>query len=137
LALIAIPLSYIDYGITRNAVFTISDTIGYQSQKKIILDESGVPYIEYKYQNGKYVGEKRRNPVTVSQTGMKYLDKYYETKDEKYRGLFLNCSDWLVENIKDKGNYSVWEYSSVISYPNFTINPPGFLGWLKAKGFKC
>ena len=136
LLIVAIPLSYVDYNIAKDAVFTISDTIGYQSPKKIILDESGVPYVEYKYQNGKYVGEKRRNPVTISQTGMEYLDKYYETKDEKYKELFLNCSDWLVENAKNKGDYSVWEYMGNIPYPNFTIYPPWVSGMAQGQGIQ-
>lgn len=136
LLIVSIPLSYIDYNLSKDAVFTISDAIGYQSSVKIILDESGVPYIEYKYQNGKYAGEKRRNPVTVSQTGMKYLEKYYETKDERYKELFLNCSDWLVENAKNKGNYSVWEYVSIISYPNFTIHPPWVSGMAQGQGIQ-
>ncbi|MCD6098978.1 MAG: hypothetical protein J7K33_00185 [Candidatus Marinimicrobia bacterium] len=134
--ILALPLSYIDYDMAKDAVFNISDAIGYQSPKKIILDESGVPYIEYKYQNGKYVGEKRRNPVTISQTGMKYLEKYYETKEEKYKELFLNCSDWLVENAKNKGDYSVWEYSSIIYYPNFTLYPPWVSGMAQGQGIQ-
>ncbi|MGP8321587.1 MAG: D-glucuronyl C5-epimerase family protein [Methanosarcinaceae archaeon] len=128
LAFCAIPLSYLDYNFAEKSVFYISNGIGYQSSKEIILDESGVPYIEYKYQNGEYVGEKRRNPVTISQTAMNYLDSYNETNDIQYKDLFLNCSNWLVENAVERDNYSVWEYSSIISYPNFVLNPP----WVSA-----
>ena len=67
---------------------------------------------------------------------MKYLEKYYETKDEKYKELFLNCSDWLVENAKNKGNYSVWEYSSIIYYPNFTLYPPWVSGMAQGQGIQ-
>ena len=126
--ILSVPVSHINYNYSKNIIFTISDAVGYQSEKKVTLDERGVPYVEYKYQNGEYVGEKRRNPVTISQTAREYLNYYYETDEDVYKILFLNCSDWLVENAVVKGNYSVWEYSDVISYPNFKLYPP----WVSA-----
>lgn len=136
LAFFAIPLSYLDYNFAESCVFHISDAVGFQSPKKIILDESGVPYIEYKYQNGNYVGEKRRNPVTISQAAMEYLNIYYETNNTQYKNLFLNCSNWLVENAVERDNYSVWEYSSIISYPNFTLNPPWVSAMAQGQGIQ-
>ena len=135
-AVLAIPISLIDYKIAENLVFKIADFLRYQSPKKIILDEKGVPYISYKWQKGNYVGELRRNPVTISQYAMRYLKQYIETGDEKYKKLFLNCSDWLVENAEIKGNYSVWVYSSKITYPNFTLEPPWVSGMAQGLGIE-
>ena len=100
------------------------------------MDEKGVPYVYYKWQKGNYVEELRRNPVTISQYAMEYLKQYIETGDEKYKKLFLNCSDWLVENAEIKGNYSVWVYSSKITYPNFTLEPPWVSGMAQGLGIE-
>ena len=135
-ALLAVPISLIDYKIAEKIVFEIADFLHYQSPKKVILDEKGVPYIYYKWQKGNYVGEIRRNPVTISQYAMKYLKQYKETGNEKYKKLFLNCSDWLVENAEIKGNYSVWVYSSKITYPNFTLEPPWVSGMAQGLGIE-
>lgn len=120
----SVPISYINYDLSKDVVFAVSEAFKYQSAQKITYDESGVPYVSYKYQNGEYVGEKRRNPVSTSQAARKYLEEYKETGDDAYKELFFNCSDWLVENAVVKENYSVWEYSDVITYPNFTLYPP-------------
>ncbi len=132
--LIALPLSILDYEIAKEVVFAISDALHYQSPKKVVLDERGVPYLYYKWQKGHYVGEMRRNPVTISQFAMDYLEKYKKTDDKRYKRLFLNCSDWLVENAEIRGNYSVWVYQSRITYPNFTLEPPWVSGMAQGLG---
>lgn len=69
-----------------------------KSFSDIIVDDLGVPIIVYRD-----IAGPQRNPVAVCNFAL----KYYEEGDEKS---FLNCANWLVDNLSHKGAFSVWEY---------------------------
>ena len=75
----------------------------------LLLDDAGVPLVDYGYFDGVYVG-KQRNPVTIS----------YQAGHEESKQLFLNCLYWLVSNIVYQGQYAVLEYAFDWHYGNMT-----------------
>ncbi len=85
-----------------------------------IVDDSGVPLVDYGYINGVYVGV-QRNPVTVEREALQYYENYEEGSEED-RQLFLNCADWLVNNSVEYKGCAVFEYEFPWSYGNMT--PP-------------
>lgn len=95
----------------------IKTPVGPKDGMGIILDEKGVPSVKYS------PSEIYKNPLTVSQTAMKYYTQY-QSGDESARRPFLNCSDWLVENAVNRDNYSVWNYN----IPSLTYGIP--LPWI-------
>ena len=74
----------------------------------ILLDDSGIPIVDYGYIEGIYIGE-QRNPVAICQKAFEYLEDY-EEGNESSRRLFLNCVDWLVDNSVKHNNYAILEY---------------------------
>ncbi|UCF07712.1 MAG: hypothetical protein JSW28_08735 [Thermoplasmata archaeon] len=86
----------------------------------ILVDESGIPTVDYGYVEGVYIG-KQKNPVTTSQKGLSY-HYYYQKGDESARQLFLNCADWLVDNAVSYDNYSLLEYD--FQWPKYDMTSP-------------
>lgn len=64
-------------------------------------DEDGVPTLNYKGNIGV-----RYNIVAIAQYALGAYNKYINTKDDKYKDIFLNQADWFVKN-NDKGG---WNY---------------------------
>ncbi len=79
-----------------------------------------------------YVG-KQRNPLTVSTQGMTYYNQYLQG-NESSRDLFLNCSDWLLDNAAKRDNILVWEYK--YSWPTYNNTPPFLSGMSQAAAIK-
>ena len=100
--------------------------------KGILLDESGVPLYDYGYTDGVHIGI-QRNPVIVSQQALKYWDKF-QNGDEKSKTLFLNCSDWLVDNAVLYGNYTVWGYN--FPWPSRNLTSPWISGMAQGQGIQ-
>jgi len=66
-------------------------------------DEKGIPYIiEAK------IG-KQRNPMTVCNKALSYHDKFIHG-DSSQLNYFLNCADWLTENVIRGDSFSVLKY---------------------------
>lgn len=82
---------------------------------RVKVDEKGIPVVDYGD-----LGE-HRNPVTVANYALKYYEEY-KLGNENAKQLFLNCAEFLANNLVDKGNYSVWEYNFPLSIYNLT--PP-------------
>ncbi|MDY6964340.1 MAG: D-glucuronyl C5-epimerase family protein [Halobacteriota archaeon] len=122
-------LSFITVSIvnTRN-ILDPSKSIG----EGILLDESGVPLYDYGYNGDVYIGI-QRNPVTISQQAFYYWDEF-QKGDERSKKLFLNCSDWLVDNAVFYGNYSVWEYN--FPWPDRNLTPPWISGMAQGQGIQ-
>ena len=79
-------------------------------------DENGVLTVDY---HG--VQRKVYNPLIVASGALEYYRDYVKEKDkEQSINKFINSVDWLVNNAKDKGVYSLWEYD----YPWM------FYGWV-------
>lgn len=82
---------------------------------RIMLDDMGIPIVDYGYQDGIDIGE-QRNPVTICQKALAYYDAFEFKDDEVSRQYFLNCADWLVNNMVVYGDYAVLEYWFDYSY---------------------
>lgn len=67
-------------------------------------DEKGIPYVI----EGT-IG-KQRNPMTICNKALSYYDKFIQG-DSSQRILFLNCADWLTEDLITKNNFSVLKYN--------------------------
>ncbi len=90
-------------------------------KKNRILDDKGVPYIQYGFVDGIYIG-KQRNPVTISQEAINHYEKFSKTKDEKLKRLVINNADWLVENSIEKNDYAILEYN--FPFPVYDFKKP-------------
>lgn len=79
-------------------------------------DENGVLMVDY---HG--VQRKVYNPLIVASGALDYYRDYLKEKNkEQSLNKFIVSADWLVNNAKDKGVYSLWEYE----YPWM------FYGWV-------
>ncbi|NVM05147.1 MAG: hypothetical protein HWN67_22695 [Candidatus Helarchaeota archaeon] len=99
-----------------------------------ILDKFGIPIVDYdklfkknmwyirKYKNNKF--GMHYTPITIAQYAFGLLYEYNRDGDEKKLNLFKKCADWFVENVKDEGNYGVWEHTWI--EPVYNIEPPWF-----------
>ena len=70
-----------------------------------VPDDKGV--IMYNYHG---VQRKVYNPLFVAIGGLKYYSEYEDHGDKQSKQYFINTADWLINNAKDKGEYSLWEY---------------------------
>jgi heparosan-N-sulfate-glucuronate 5-epimerase len=116
------------------SIYVFIICISSASATKVILDEKGVPFVDYGFvspvgdssdteQDGwVYIGN-QRNPLTVSTQGAAYYHQYLQGNDSA-RDLFLNCADWLIENAEIKDGIFVWEYK--YPWPTYN-NTPSFI----------
>jgi len=72
----------------------------------IVFDSNGIPLVNY----GSSIGL-QYNPVTISQYALANYHAYLSTGNTIRREKFLAQANWLLENAKQKGNFSVWEYN--------------------------
>lgn len=85
------------------------------------FDIKGVVRINY----GGTIGT-RYNPVAICQWAHKNYINYFRTRDEKFKNVFMNQVDWLVESQKIKESIGVWEYD--FENKRFRATPP----WISA-----
>jgi len=90
-------------------------------QYVIRVDRLGIPIVFYR-DRGPW-----RNPVTVCNYALKY---YQEGNDF----CFLNCANWLVKNLSNKGSFSVWEYD--FPWEIYNLRPPWVSGMAQGLGIK-
>jgi len=120
-ALIATPfICDLTENVSEKVIRGAYETLIGEPGKRFLVDESGIPIVDYKYQGELYIGE-QRNPVTISLKALEYYERY-EAGDEEGEQLFLNCSDWLIDNAVLYDSYAVLEYEFYWSYGNMT--PP-------------
>jgi len=81
-----------------------------QKSNYVEIDGSGVPYVNYGFVGGKFIG-KQYNPVTVSQKILEYYDEFKATGNEKEKEFLINNANWLIDNAVLKGNYSLLYYN--------------------------
>jgi hypothetical protein len=98
----------------------------------IIVDNSGIPIVDYKYIDRIYIG-KQRNSITII---LKALDYYkdYENGDKNSIQLFLNCSDWLVENAITRDDCAILEYN--FPWPEYNMVSPWRSGMAQGQGLQ-
>src|SRR5262249_9407361 len=88
----------------------------------VVLDKNGIPYLNY----GGSLGL-QRNPLQIEQTALEYYDYYKKNGDQKALNIFLNNTNWLVDNAVVHSNYSFLEYQfpfPVPYPPSYTMKPP-------------
>lgn len=90
------------------------------SSEAIEDDSYGIPIVHYGEILGVYIG-KQRNPVTVSQRALDYYERCMQG-DERDRQLFLNCADWLIDNMVWHDGYTILEYA--FPWPIYDLTPP-------------
>jgi heparosan-N-sulfate-glucuronate 5-epimerase len=89
-----------------------------------IINESGIPIVDYGYYNEVFIG-KQINPVTVSQKAF-YYESEYQKGNESCKQLFLNNANYLVETATRCNNYTLWKYN--YPWPPYGIASP----WVSA-----
>jgi len=85
------------------------------------FDSDGVPLVNY----GGSIGL-QYNTVTISEYALRHYREYLNTGNLTFSETFLVQANWLVENAKQKGNYSVWEYN--FDWPSYGCTDP----WVSA-----
>lgn len=94
-------------------------------------DENGVLTVDYHGVQGKVY-----NPLTVASGALKYYSDYVKEIDkEQSINKFISSADWLVNNAKDKGVYSLWEYDYPWMFYGW-VSPPYSSALAQAKGLQ-
>jgi hypothetical protein len=95
--------------IVRNALYKISnDSI--PNYNKEIVDDKGVPYVYYREQNGVTAGN-QYNATIVCNYAIDYYKRILNTNDSITKCQFLNCINWLADNISYKDNYGLYQFN--------------------------
>ncbi len=76
---------------------------------KIIVDEKGIPYVQYVAYNEIEAGEKY-NATIIANYAIDYYHLIVEKKDTTVKHQFINCINWLIENMSYKDNYALFEF---------------------------
>jgi heparosan-N-sulfate-glucuronate 5-epimerase len=94
-------------------------------------DENGVLMVDY---HG--VQRKVYNPLIVASGALEYYRDYVKERDkEQSLNKFINSADWLVNNAKDKGVYSLWEYDFPWMFYGW-VSPPYSSALAQAQGLQ-
>jgi len=93
----------------------------YFQSDRIVLDDDGVPSVNYGIVEGINIGI-QRNPVTISHYVIKYYDRFKTNKDQKSKKLLINCANWLAENAKLHDDYAILEYQ--FPWPRYDLKKP-------------
>lgn len=134
LLVITIPLSNFTEDIsTKLIVSVLSIFEDKTASHNIIYDNSGVPIVDYGYTGGVFIGE-QRNPITISQQAFAY-EKCYRNGNKSCMRLFLNSTDWLVENAVQYDNFTVWEYD--FPWTKYNMTPPWRSGMAQGHGIQA
>ena len=96
------------------------DSTNLESSPNIVFDSKGIPQWNYSSIGIQY------NPVTLSQYALANYHTYLKTKNPTLRQRFLVQAEWLLQNAKQRGNFSVWEYT--FDWPSFNCTNP----WVSA-----
>ena len=96
--------------------------IAIKKEKSLIsIDSAGIPQVDYGYRKNIKIGV-QKNPVTVCNKAFEYYKNYVSTKNNKYRKLFLNNVNWLLDNTVHKKEFSTFEYKFPL--PIYNLDPP-------------
>lgn len=92
---------------------------------EIVETEDGVPYVDYGWQLGRYIGRQRYS-VTVATYAFYHRRDYELTGSSKSLRKFFNTLAWLYENRHNEGNFTVWKNN--FEYPFYECSP----SWVSA-----
>jgi hypothetical protein len=93
----------------RNGLYKISND-SVPNYNKEIVDDKGIPYVYYREQNGITAGN-QYNATIVCNYAIDYYKKIITTNDTVSKARFLNCINWLSNNITYKDNYALYEFN--------------------------
>jgi heparosan-N-sulfate-glucuronate 5-epimerase len=100
---------------------------------QIILDNSGIPIVNYKNVSGVDIGA-QRNPVTITHVALEAYNNYKISGNATSKQIFLNNSNWIVSNAVPHGNYSVLEYH--FPWPQYNLKPPWYSAMAQARALQ-
>jgi len=120
--LLSLISAFIVCNFTEDISYKILGNVYFKSvvRIKVGYDSLGIPIVDYGF-------GKIRNPVTVSQHAMEFFEC------EKRRE-FINCANWLVDNSKSFGEYSILEYA--FPWPIFNLTSPWRSGMAQAQAIQ-
>jgi len=82
------------------------ETVNYTKRKTIKLDENGVLMYKIPYtDNWEYY------PIFMARYSLGNLELYLDTNEKKYLDVFFNQVNWLINNLKYKKDFAVWEHN--------------------------
>lgn len=90
---------------------------------EILIDEDGIPLVDYGNIGGITIG-KQRNAITISNHALSYYNDFIITGNETSKLFLLNNVNWLIENMVIHGNYSMIEYN--FPYPPTNMPKSGW-----------
>ena len=77
---------------------------------KTIIDKKGIPYVHYLEYNGIKAGD-QYNSTIVANYAIDYYTLIEEKKDTAAKDKFLNCVNWLADNMTYKDGYALYEFN--------------------------
>lgn len=93
-----------------------SKTVKESIPPEILNDSNGIPFVYY----GNTTGY-QRNPVTTSEALSYYCGTFIQTDNVTQLQYLKNNANWLVDNARQYGNYSLLEYNFPYRY---NLSPP-------------
>jgi heparosan-N-sulfate-glucuronate 5-epimerase len=101
------------------------------SGSSMLVDDKGIPYVDYRTIHGIYIGP-QRNPVTTSIKALDYYNEYKKTGAEILKIYFINNANWIVETAvyHPKGDFSILQYN--FPWPFYNIESPWRSGMAQA-----
>jgi len=92
-------------------------------------DKNGIPMLDYQGSIGL-----QYNPIAIAQWGLGNYNIWHETKSENEFKKFLNCANWLVENLEENNHgYKVWMHHFDFEYRD-TLKSPWYSGLAQGQG---
>ena len=92
-------------------------------------DKNGIPMLDYQGSIGL-----QYNPIAIAQWGLGNYNIWHETKLENEFKKFLNCANWLVENLEENNHgYKVWMHHFDFEYRD-TLKSPWYSGLAQGQG---
>jgi heparosan-N-sulfate-glucuronate 5-epimerase len=73
------------------------------------IDDKGIPFVYYREQNGITAGN-QYNATIVCNYALDYYKSIQQTNDSSLKRKFLNCINWLEQNMTYKNGYALYEF---------------------------
>ncbi|MBT4828410.1 MAG: hypothetical protein HON82_07555, partial [Candidatus Marinimicrobia bacterium] len=90
---------------------------------------NGIPMLDYQGVIGL-----QYNPIAIAQWGLGNYNIWHGNKSENVYRNFLNCANWLVENLEEnKDGYKVWMHYFDFEYRD-TLKSPWYSGLAQGQG---
>jgi rhamnogalacturonyl hydrolase YesR len=94
-----------------------------RAKMTITVDQDGIVLVDYGMIDGVFVGQ-HRNPVITGSYAKGFYVDYLRTGNDTAKQFLINNADWYLDNITNKGNYSIYEYD--FPYPPYNMPDDGW-----------